>query len=433
MFDQSGSEPNNKNGVDVMTSSEAYNRNITCSNQRHSPSIVHNNIEHSGVPTYNLLSNGVEEHTLSSHGFLRNQLEDYSLPSHGLLHNHIEDRATHDLLPNGGMRDSLTTNNVQLDTSNGLSPVIKTDNISPHNSLSTENYSTTEKDSRDDDLGFDPWDVSMRGLAALMENEKIRSNKLQPNIPADGAFQKSLLTNCNPIHMPCANSTNQYAKPFPTFCKVLPPGFSSNGLQRYQQSNFEHREDPIYQNWSGLHPPGSYLSEHVNRMSAYNHQFGHQRQQLHTLEPSNQNRPDEFNVFAWQEGFRALLPNVNISFGADPVNQRQVPGCHADMMGTLSERNMMSNTDSRIPRSQLASLNTDHNSKNWCSASTLPDLSYDPAIVNSGGIASNKVDEEAQPHWMASLHHLTEDHTPPHYSTLPSAHPRLPPDRKSVV
>jgi len=62
--------------------------------------------------------------------------------------------------------------------------------------------------------GFDPWDVSARALADLIEKEKVSSYR-PPQLPVPGAVPSGQLNHFHGFH---------------PRLKLMPPGFTPNGI-----------------------------------------------------------------------------------------------------------------------------------------------------------------------------------------------------------
>ncbi|XP_060068321.1 CCR4-NOT transcription complex subunit 4-like isoform X1 [Ylistrum balloti] len=140
------------------------------------------------------------------------------------------------------------------------------------------------RDLPDDDLGFDPWDESSKGLADLLEKENGISQTHRPNYSDQ---------NNRSNHQP----------------QSLPPGFSLSQLQQQQQQQMHHpaflRPDVGNNGMLG------FIQPNMPPPNSYHNMFDDGKEQNHV----NAQR-DVFNTKDWQDGLRALLPNINISFGA---------------------------------------------------------------------------------------------------------------------
>uniref|UniRef100_A0A8C3BC17 CCR4-NOT transcription complex subunit 4 n=1 Tax=Cairina moschata TaxID=8855 RepID=A0A8C3BC17_CAIMO len=102
--------------------------------------------------------------------------------------------------------------------------------------------------------------------------------------------------------------------------------------------------------------------------------------------PDNSSSVESLNMKEWQDGLRALLPNININFGG------------------LPNASSPSNANHSVPTSNTAT--TD--SLNWDS----PGSWMDPAIITgipaSTGNSLDTLQDDNPPHWLKSLQALTE-------------------------
>ncbi|XP_061177485.1 CCR4-NOT transcription complex subunit 4-like isoform X2 [Saccostrea echinata] len=188
-------------------------------------------------------------------------------------------------------------------------------------------FSSKSRDIQDDDLGFDPWDESSKGLADLLEKES-SSQSSQP--------QRTSFSQPNPQN--------------------LPPDLVGSRMMNF------------------LQPPPMYKS------------FNSETQESQKV----QNQNDVFSTKDWQDGLRALLPNINISFGAPPTNP-----------ATKSNHQPQKKWGVSTP------------SQSW--------MTNDPAILSSGSLANNGLSEGA-PHWLKSIHQLTEVESSPFMQHFPPRH-----------
>ena len=79
----------------------------------------------------------------------------------------------------------------------------------------------------------------------------------------------------------------------------------------------------------------------------------------------------------WQEGLRALLPNINISFGTPPAH----PNLQQQSGRVQQPQQFMQQPP--VPQMQQ---------QHKTISNSPPDLTWDPAIVSSGHIADRKFD-----------------------------------------
>ncbi|KAK1888261.1 CCR4-NOT transcription complex subunit 4 [Dissostichus eleginoides] len=183
---------------------------------------------------------------------------------------------------------------------------------------------------QDDDLGFDPFDVTRKALADLIEKEL----SVQDQCP----LSPGLLSHSGSAHshgLPPMNPNASHHFP--------------SGLPRLPQ--LHHRA--IYSSFTSAASHSNYLD--LNLPPQHNTGLGG------IPISENSGSIDGLNVKEWQDGLRALLPNININFGG------------------LSH------------------------SLSWES----PASWMDPAIITAG----NSIDclqDDNPPHWLKSLQALTE-------------------------
>nr|XP_006816490.1 PREDICTED: CCR4-NOT transcription complex subunit 4-like isoform X2 [Saccoglossus kowalevskii] len=211
---------------------------------------------------------------------------------------------------------------------------------------------TSIKDKQEDELGFDPWDESSKGLAEIMEKE------LQLN-----------------------STENNRASPEPDRTQP-PPGFNNH------VDAFQSAPTPV----PSQRPP--YRPDLVGSkmMSWMPHTY---------TQPSNsvQHSSEPRTVKDWQDGLRALLPNINISFGQQGLS---VPP-QKDNWNSASNQSNWPTSDPAIITS--------------ITVSSAPSTSYTNANSDRESNLS-----ESPPHWMKSLHTLTEVDSPTHINNFYPAH-----------
>lgn len=248
------------------------------------------------------------------------------------------------------------------------------------------------KDWQDDDLGFDPLEESSRGLADLLEKEngqkQQNSAKLQQNY--DG--QK--------FHgMPPHNRMM-----LPNFPQNPPPGFTHCQMQPQvqnpvSQSVLGSRTTPMFAPTDVLSSSmmgfvNTPLQNPLQNTAYQENMFADLIGRKDQLQQNAQ--PDCFNTKDWQDGLRALLPNINISFGSQ---QNTPPDTRPN---TTHLQHQQKNW-----RSNQSNFKSDPQSggRSW--------MAYDPAILTS----SNTADDTGLPdssHWLKSINQLTEMDTPNH-------------------
>ncbi|KAL3841933.1 hypothetical protein ACJMK2_020015 [Sinanodonta woodiana] len=178
----------------------------------------------------------------------------------------------------------------------------------------------SKEPNNDDDLGFDPLEESSRGLADLIEKENGCRQGMPSFRPCSTHHQ--VFHPKYPFHGPPPHSRTLHTQhPQP---QNLPPGFSLSHIQQQQQhvnSMHQHnipgmvRQELLASRMMGFMNPNiqnSYPDMFTSDMSGSG------------KDPMQQNsRNDVVNLKDWQEGLRALLPNINISFGAPPYSSTE--------------------------------------------------------------------------------------------------------------
>lgn len=246
------------------------------------------------------------------------------------------------------------------------------------------NSQTSQVQQNEDDLDFDPCTESLKGFQALIENGKqTGSTSVYSNSLGHEQFGYS-------SHMPQAlHSSLSYVSQH-----SVPPGFSHTYLQHQQQQIHQYYQPEISN--SRLLEIMNYTRHHQSRLSAamqqhnsYHHPAPDPLQSMSRPRPvpaSSTNdgyhvQNEVYNMQGMQEQLRSMLPNVNISFGSPP--QAQMP-----------------------TRSQIQHPGVPHSASpsdtNW--------LASDPAIVATNPLSRPSTEEV--PHWMRSIHQLTESDGP---------------------
>ncbi|PAV78721.1 hypothetical protein WR25_16001 [Diploscapter pachys] len=177
--------------------------------------------------------------------------------------------------------------------------------------------------SADDDLGFDPFSESSKGLAMLLEEEKskqqnsssssnISSNWL-PSIPSDSSSSLCDLWGRLPLFAASSNSTS-------TSSHHVQSPYEMYGLQSAHANpeSSNHQLRSLYENGTGVAglgygsyangaPPGFQCIQRPASIMQHHNSQG-------------------TSISEWQQGFKALLPNVNIRFLSDLEHSHQNGG-----------------------------------------------------------------------------------------------------------
>ncbi|GCB72076.1 hypothetical protein scyTo_0006163 [Scyliorhinus torazame] len=243
---------------------------------------------------------------------------------------------------------------------------------------------------QEDDLGFDPFDITRKALADLIEKElSVQDQPSNTGLTSPTSLQTPLQTANKGIGgflTPSAATTaNSIGNSFPN--SILPRRFPT----------FQHRA--VYNSFSF---PGQarypWMAYPHNSMMHLNH----------TATPtSNSNFLDlnipphstglggipisdsgsnvaSLNVKEWQDGLRALLPNININFGGLP------------------------NAASCSSVNHAAPTSANNTSLNWESGSGWMDPAIITGVPASTGNSLDALQDENPPHWLKSLQTLTE-------------------------
>ncbi|MCJ8734333.1 hypothetical protein PDJAM_G00234110 [Pangasius djambal] len=256
--------------------------------------------------------------------------------------------------------------------------------------------SSAKQQQQEDDLGFDPFDVTRKALADLIEKE-LSVQEASPRSP-------SVLPNGQPR---------------------LPP-LQHRGLYNSFSLPAHAHTTSARQPWMGL-PTRTNLA-HLNHIT-HSHFLDPSCPPQHhstglggiTISAENSGSVESINVKEWQDGLRALLPNININFGGIP---NSTSSSSSSSSSSTSSMNHMG-----VP---TGSVGLSH-SLSWDGTTSW----MDPAIITgmpaSTGSSLDCVQDENPPHWLKSLQALTEIDGPsgsvvsqPRHSGLLDSTVRLP-------
>ncbi|XP_034629753.1 CCR4-NOT transcription complex subunit 4 isoform X4 [Trachemys scripta elegans] len=245
---------------------------------------------------------------------------------------------------------------------------------------------------QEDDLGFDPFDITRKALADLIEKEL--SVQDQPSLSPTSLQNPSPHTTTAKgsgsgfLHPVAPSNANSLSSTFP----VLPQRFPQFQQHRAVYNSFSFPGQAARYPWMAF-PRNSimHLNHTANPTSNSNfldltlppqHSTG-----LGGIPISdNSSSVESLNMKEWQDGLRALLPNININFGG------------------LPNPSSPSNANHSVPTSNTAT----SDSLNWDS----PGSWMDPAIITgipaSTGNSLDSLQDDNPPHWLKSLQALTE-------------------------
>ncbi|KAK3535088.1 hypothetical protein QTP70_003932 [Hemibagrus guttatus] len=261
--------------------------------------------------------------------------------------------------------------------------------------------SSAKQQQQEDDLGFDPFDVTRKALADLIEKE-LSVQEASPRSP-------SLLPNGQPR---------------------LPP-LQHRGLYNSFSLPAHAHASPAHQPWMGL-PTRNNLA-HLNHIT-HSHFLDPSCPPQHhstglggiTISAENRSSVESINVKEWQDGLRALLPNININFGGIP---NSTSSSSSSSSSSTSSMNHMG-----IPAGPVGL----SHSLSWDGTTSWMDPAIITGLPASTGNSLDYVQDENPPHWLKSLQALTEIDGPsgsvvsqPRHSGMMDSAVRLPLHRGS--
>ncbi|CAL8359365.1 unnamed protein product [Lota lota] len=254
---------------------------------------------------------------------------------------------------------------------------------------------------QDDDLGFDPFDVTRKALADLIEKELSVQDQspLSPGLLPQG---HSLLT-------PHPNHHHHHPHPAASLhhhhFSVGPPRLSQlhhRTIYSFPGSQAGQPQPSARHPWmAGLPATRNNLTHLNHSASTASHSnfldlnLPHQHSTGLGGIPISENSSsiDGLNVKEWQDGLRALLPNININFGGLPNS-------------SSSSSSSSSNSVNHIG-GQAGPAGISH-SLSWDGTSSWMDPAIITGIPASAGNSSDSLQDDNPPHWLKSLQTLTE-------------------------
>ncbi|XP_044535316.1 CCR4-NOT transcription complex subunit 4 isoform X7 [Gracilinanus agilis] len=245
---------------------------------------------------------------------------------------------------------------------------------------------------QEDDLGFDPFDITRKALADLIEKELSVQDQpsLSPTSLQNPSSHTTTAKGPGPgfLHPAAPTNANSLSSTF----SVLPQRFPQFQQHRAVYNSFSFPGQAARYPWMAF-PRNSimHLNHTANPTSNSNFLDLNLPPQHSTglggiPIADNNSSVESLNMKEWQDGLRALLPNININFGG------------------LPNASSPSNANHSAPTSNTAT--TD--SLNWDS----PGSWMDPAIITgipaSTGNNLDSLQDDNPPHWLKSLQALTE-------------------------
>uniref|UniRef100_A0A3Q3NDB9 CCR4-NOT transcription complex subunit 4 n=1 Tax=Mastacembelus armatus TaxID=205130 RepID=A0A3Q3NDB9_9TELE len=261
---------------------------------------------------------------------------------------------------------------------------------------------------QDDDLGFDPFDVTRKALADLIEKE-LSVQDQSPSSP--GPLSQGSTHGLPPLN-PNPSTSHHFPSGLPRLPQLHHRGvYSSFSFPGSQNSQASQQQPAARHPWMGV-PTRNNLTHLNHSASAASHSNfldlnlppQHNTGLGGIPISENSGSIDGLNVKEWQDGLRALLPNININFGGLPNS-------------SSSSSSSSSNSVNHIggPAGISHSLSWD-GTASW----------MDPAIITgipaSAGSSLDCLQDDNPPHWLKSLQALTEMDGPAN-SALPTPQP----------
>ncbi|KJH43899.1 hypothetical protein DICVIV_10084 [Dictyocaulus viviparus] len=210
-----------------------------------------------------------------------------------------------------GLSPQTTTNNTISFTSSALHP-----SMTAQKTLVTKSPPGFGGFTCDDDLGFDPFNESSKGLARLLEEEeKVKQPSIAPymsqHVPLHLQQQRQEAFSLRdlwsrPSLMASVNSVQPHSSPLEMFASLV---------------NNQHSQPHHQQMQHQLHYPFEHHAQHQHQT---HQQHPQHRQQYDPycapppgLTPPQRPTISSQSISDWQEGLKALLPNVNVRFVSD--------------------------------------------------------------------------------------------------------------------
>uniref|UniRef100_A0AAQ4RF63 CCR4-NOT transcription complex subunit 4 n=1 Tax=Gasterosteus aculeatus aculeatus TaxID=481459 RepID=A0AAQ4RF63_GASAC len=237
---------------------------------------------------------------------------------------------------------------------------------------------------QDDDLGFDPFDVTRKALADLIEKEL--------SVQDQSPFSPGLLPHGGNNHGLAIYSSFSF------------PGSQNSPASQQQQPAARHP-------WMGV-PTRNNLTHLNHSASAASHSnfldlnlpLQHNTGLGGIPISENSGSIDGLNVKEWQDGLRALLPNININFGGLP---------NSSSSSSSSSSNSVNHIGGPVGPAGIS------HSLSWDSSASWMDPAIITGIPASAGNSLDCLQDDNPPHWLKSLQALTEMDSPAS-STVPT-------------
>ncbi|XP_076127880.1 CCR4-NOT transcription complex subunit 4 [Alosa pseudoharengus] len=270
--------------------------------------------------------------------------------------------------------------------------------------------SSAKQQQQDDDLGFDPFDVTRKALADLIEKElsvqelpysssssSSSSSALSPGLFHTHAhlYRSSLAQRFGHLHQRAP--LNGHLGPAPVQTTARHPWMGAS-----TRNNLAHL------NHTAVH--SSFLDLNLPVQEQHHpHNTG-----LGGIPISDNGSLESLNVKEWQDGLRALLPNININFGGLPNSTSS-----SSSSSSSSSVNHMGG-----PGGPPAGLS---HSLSWDATASWMDPAIITGIPATAGNSLDCLQDDNPPHWLKSLQALTEMEAPAGTAPPPQQQQQQPP------
>lgn len=241
-----------------------------------------------------------------------------------------------------------------------------------------------QQQQQDDDLGFDPFDVTRKALADLIEKE-LSVQEHSPLSPNPSFHQTSLPNGQQrPPHLQHRGLYNSFS--LPQHMAACHPWM---GLPtRNNLTHLNHTASAAHNHFLDLSMPAQHHSTGLGGIPI----------------SENNGSVESLNMKEWQDGLRALLPNININFGGLPNSTSSSSSSSTSSVNHIG-----------VP---VGSTGVSH-SLSWDSMPSWMDPAIITGIPASTGNSLDCLQDDNPPHWLKSLQALTEMDGPPSSSALP--------------
>uniref|UniRef100_A0A8D0CLL3 CCR4-NOT transcription complex subunit 4 n=1 Tax=Scleropages formosus TaxID=113540 RepID=A0A8D0CLL3_SCLFO len=251
---------------------------------------------------------------------------------------------------------------------------------------------------QEDDLGFDPFDITRKALADLIEKELSVQDPPPTQSPA------------GPLHGPPRSLSGK--------------GVATIGPLPQRPSQLQHRA--VFNSFSFPGPAARYPwagasgrnsvthSNHTANATSNSHFLDLSLPMQHNTAlggipiTEGSGSVESLNVKEWQDGLRALLPNININFGGLPNSS-----------SSSSSSSSVNHTGPPLGSGPVS------HSLSWDGTASWMDPAIITGVPASSGNSLDSLQDDNPPHWLKSLQALTEMDAPG--STAPPQPPHSAP------